>query len=113
MEKTTAMVDEPSALEQGLASPAPAASFVSFVVVASFDAGRARVEQFFASLPETIMRAKGFMTIDGQAHLVQFAGGRLELEAAANPRSLSMVFISSGEPERAAIEAAFRATAKT
>jgi G3E family GTPase len=113
MEKTRAMVDEPSALEQGLASPAPAASFVSFVVVASFDAGRERVEQFFASLPETIMRAKGFMTIDGQAHLVQFAGGRLQLEAVATPRSLSVVFISSGEPDRAAIEAAFRATAKT
>ena len=112
METTRPMVNEPSALEQGLASPAPAASFVSFVIPASFEAGREQVERFFAALPETIMRAKGFMTIDGQAYLVQFAGGRLELEAGAKPKNLSMVFISNSEPDRDAIAAAFRGTAR-
>jgi G3E family GTPase len=102
---------EPSALEQGLASPAPAASFVSFVVPAPFNARRGKVEAFFVALPETVMRAKGFMTIDGQTCLVQFAGGRLEVEVAEKARSLSMVFISSVEPDRAGIEAALKRTA--
>lgn len=111
METSERREHEPSALEQGLASPAPAASFVSFVVPAPFDARRLKVEEFFAALPETVVRAKGFMTIDGQTHLVQFAGGRLELEAAAKARSLSMVFISSTEPDRGGVEAALQGTA--
>ena len=102
---------EPSALEQGLASPAPAASFVSFVLPAAFDAERAKVERFFAALPAKVSRAKGFMRIDGEPRLVQFAAGQLEITPAAAPRSLSVVFIGD-EPDRAAIEAGFRATAK-
>ena len=102
---------EPSALEQGLASPAPAASFVSFVLPATFDADRGRVERFFAALPANVSRAKGFMTIDGTPRLVQFAAGQLEITPAATPRSLSMVFIGDA-PDRVAIEAGFRATAK-
>ena len=112
METTDGRTAEPSALEQGLASPAPAASFVSFVVPADFDASREKVEAFFAALPETLMRAKGFMRIEGRPRLVQFAGGRLEVEDAAAPRSLSVVFISSVEPDRAAIGAALRRTAR-
>jgi len=112
MEATDHTAPEPSALDQGLASPAPAASFVSFVVPAAFDASREKVEKFFASLPETLMRAKGFMTIDGEPCLVQFAGGRLEMEAAATPKGRNVVFISRTEPDRAGIEAAFRDTAR-
>jgi G3E family GTPase len=103
---------EPSALEQGLASPAPSASFVSFVVPAGFDADEARVRTFFGALPADIVRAKGFMTIAGQPRTVQFAAGQLEITAAANPRNLSMVFISSGEPDRATVEAGLKATAR-
>lgn len=99
-----------SALEQGLASPAPAASFVSFVLPAAFEADRVRVEQFFAALPSHIIRAKGFMQMDGQPRTVQFTAGQLEITPAAHPRSSSMVFISSGEPDRAAVESAFKET---
>ena len=101
---------EPSALDQGLASPAPAASFVSFVVPAGFDAERGRVEAFFKSLPPELVRAKGFMSIDGQPRTVQFAAGRLEITPAADPRTFSMVFISSAEPDRAAIRTALERT---
>ena len=94
----------PSALEQGLASPAPSASFVSFVVPTSFDADRARVERFFAGLPAEMVRAKGFMSMDGRACTVQFAAGQLEITPAASPRTLSLVFISSREPDRAGIQ---------
>jgi G3E family GTPase len=104
---------EPSALEQGLASPAPAASFVSFVVPAAFDSSRAAVEQFFASLPPEIMRAKGFMKIDGQLATVQFAAGQLEITPAAGSRPLTMVFISNAEPNRTAIAEAFGRTKRS
>jgi G3E family GTPase len=103
---------QPSALEQGLASPAPAASFVSFVIATPFDAARANVEAFFAALPADIVRAKGFMRIDGQPRTVQYAAGQLEITAADNPRTLSMVFISSAEPDRAATQAALERTKK-
>lgn len=101
---------EPSALDQGLASPAPAASFVSFVVPARFDAHLERVETFFKSMPPELVRAKGFMTIDGQPRTVQFAAGQLEITPAANPRTLSMVFISSAEVDRGAIQTALERT---
>ncbi len=101
---------QPSALEQGLASPAPAASFVSFVVPAEFEGDRKKVEAFFAGLPVEIVRAKGFMRIDGQACTVQFAAGQLELTPAGRPRSLSIVFISCAEPDRTGITEALRRT---
>jgi G3E family GTPase len=107
---TAAGAPEPSALDQGLASPAPAASFLSFVVPVGFDAERGRVEAFFKSLPPEVVRAKGFMTIDGQPRTVQFAAGQLEITPAANPRTLSVVFISSAEPDSAAIQAALERT---
>jgi len=104
---------EPSALEQGLASPAPAASFVSFVVPADFDSTRTAVEQFFASLPSEIMRAKGFMKIDGQLATVQFATGQLEITPAAGSRPLTMVFISNAEPNRTAVAEALGRTRRS
>lgn len=110
MDGTRDQGPEPSALEQGLALPAPAASFVSFVVPAAFDASRAKVEAFFAGLPETVVRAKGFMRIDGALHLVQLASGRVEMEPVSGSRSLSVVFICSAEPDRAAIQQAFTGT---
>jgi G3E family GTPase len=95
---------EPSALEQGLASPAPAASFVSFVLPVAFDTDRAKIEQFFETLPSEIVRAKGFLTIGGQASIVQFAAGQLEITPTPTPRALNLVFIASGEPDRPAIQ---------
>jgi G3E family GTPase len=101
---------EPSALEQGLASPAPAASFVSFVVPVAFDADRTKLTRFFGALPPAIVRAKGFMRIDGEAATVQFAAGQLELTPAPNPRGFTLVFIASQEPDRAAIRQALEGT---
>jgi len=113
LDTSGAGVPEPSALEQGLASPAPAASFVSFVVPVGFDADRSKVDAFFKALPPEMVRAKGFMRIDGQVHTVQYAAGQLEITAAADPRTLSMVFISSAEPDRAAAQAALERTRKS
>lgn len=113
LDKSASRAPEPSALEQGLASPAPAASFVSFIVPAGFDAERGRVEAFFKALPPEMVRAKGFMRIDGEVRTVQYAAGQLEITAAANPRGLSMVFISSAEPDRATTQAAFERTKKS
>jgi G3E family GTPase len=101
---------EPSALEQGLASPAPAASFVSFVVAAPFDTERAKVERFFGGLPPEIVRAKGFLTVGGQVCTVQFAAGQLEITPASNARALSLVFIASGELDRARVRDGLEAT---
>jgi G3E family GTPase len=112
LDKSGPGAPEASALEQGLASPAPAASFVSFVVPAGFDTERTKVEAFFKALPPEMVRAKGFMRIDGQARTVQYAAGQLEITPAANPRTLSMVFISSAEPDRAATQAALERTKK-
>jgi G3E family GTPase len=106
-------VPEPSALDQGLASPAPAASFVSFVVPAAFDADRASVERFFASLPVEILRAKGFMKINGQLATVQFAAGQLEITPAPGTRPATMVFISSVDPDRTAIAEALGRTRRS
>jgi G3E family GTPase len=103
---------EPSALEQGLASPAPAASFVSFILATSFDTEGTEVHAFFRALPPDIVRAKGFMRIDGQVRTVQYAAGQLEITPADNPRTLSMVFISSAEPDRAGTQAALERTKK-
>jgi G3E family GTPase len=103
---------EPSALEQGLASPAPAAAFVSFVLPAEFDADGGKLAAFFAGLPPSLVRAKGFMRIDGEPRTVQFVAGQLEITPAPGPRRFSMVFISSAEPERAVVESAFRRTAR-
>jgi G3E family GTPase len=101
---------QPSALEQGLASPAPAASFVSFVVPVAFETERAKVEKFFEKLPPEIVRAKGFMRVAGVASIVQFAAGQLEITPTSNPRSFNLVFIASAEPDRAAIQRALDQT---
>lgn len=103
---------EPSALEQGLASPAPAASFTSFVATTSFDADRAKVIRFFADLPDAVVRAKGFMTIDGQPALVQYAVGQLEITGAPSPRAMNLVFILNGDGDQAGLKARLSETAR-
>ena len=102
---------EPSALEQGLAAPAPAASFVSLVVGVAFGADRAKVERFFAALSVNVIRAKGFMNIDGEPTLVQFAAGELEITPAAVPRAFNMVFIGH-ELNEPALRAGIAETAR-
>jgi G3E family GTPase len=101
---------EPSALEQGLASPAPAASFVSLALPADFEADPVRVERFFGQLPPEIVRAKGFMRIGGDKRTVQYAAGQLEITPAGDRGTLAVVFISSGEIDRPGLRSAFEAT---
>lgn len=81
--------------------PAP---FDSFVTEASAASPRAALEAFFASLPASVLRAKGHMTVDGRPCLVQYAAGQLEITDAEAEHRPQLVFI--GRPlDRAAIEA--------
>lgn len=81
--------------------PAP---FDSFVTELSAAPPRAAVEAFFASLPASVLRAKGHMTVDGRPSLVQYAAGQLEITDAEAGHRPQLVFI--GRPlDRAAIEA--------
>lgn len=67
--------------------------FDSLVLGCGANVDRERVEKFFESLDPTVFRAKGFMTIDGQPRLVQFATGQLDIHPADGPHGSRMVFI--------------------
>lgn len=56
--------------------------FESLVLDMGASATREQVEQSFAGLDANVFRAKGYMQIEGRACLVQYAGGRLEIEPA-------------------------------
>ncbi len=70
--------------------------FDSLVLGCSADVGRETVEKFFHDLDPQVFRAKGFMTIDGQSRLVQFATGQLDIHPADGPHDCRMVFIGQG-----------------
>ena len=82
----------------------------SIVLAAGADARRAAVEQFFAALPSNVWRAKGFMTIDGQCTLVQFAAGQLDITPADQPHEGQVVFIGT-ELDRDRLERDFASAA--
>jgi G3E family GTPase len=65
----------------------------SFVLDATGSAPRAAVEAFFASLPENVWRAKGFMNVDGKPSLIQHTMGRVEITPAEARTVRNMVFI--------------------
>lgn len=67
----------------------------SIVLATAGDTDRAAIEQFFATLPANVWRAKGFTTVDGQCSLVQYAAGQLEITAAPEPRKCQLVFIGA------------------
>ncbi len=67
--------------------------FDSLVLGCGTDVGRETVEKFFHDLDPQVLRAKGFMTIDGQSRLVQFATGQLDIHPADGPHDCRMVFI--------------------
>lgn len=80
--------------------------FDSFVLDAAGGVSRAGLEGFFAALPDTVHRAKGFMSVDGAPCLVQFSPGQLDIEAATGGGAARLVVI--GRPlDRPAIEAGF------
>ena len=78
----------------------------SFVLEAGGNPDETRVEEFFRNLPDTVWRAKGFMTIGGKPRLVQYAMGQLEISTAAGVPSEKIVFIGRGV-DRRAVEAQF------
>ena len=78
----------------------------SFVVRSAGSAVRANVEQFFAGLPDTVYRAKGFMHVDGGPALVQYSLGQLEITPAPDAPTEGIVFIGNSM-DRPRIEAAF------
>lgn len=80
--------------------------FQSEVLDAAAPVGRAALEDFFAGLPPGVLRAKGFMVVDGAASLVQFTAGQLEITPAALARVPQMVFIGR-DLDRAGLAARF------
>ena len=70
--------------------------FNSFVLDFDVDVRRETLEKFFHDLDPQVYRAKGFMTIDGQSRLVQFATGQLDIHPVDNPCDHRMVFIGQG-----------------
>ena len=72
---------------------APAESFV-LDTPAPFDS--AALTALFAKAPEGLWRAKGFVRIDGEDQLVQFAMGELELTKAEPRDRHYLVFIGDG-----------------
>ena len=70
--------------------------FNSFVLDFDVDVRRETLEKFFHDLDTQVYRAKGFMTIDGQSRLVQFATGQLDIHPVDNPCNHRMVFIGQG-----------------
>ena len=70
--------------------------FNSFVLDFDVDVRRETLEKFFHDLDPQVYRAKGFMTIDGQSRLVQFATGQLDIHPVDNPCNHRMVFIGQG-----------------
>ena len=65
----------------------------SFVLDASAASNRSDVTSFFAAAPEDLWRAKGFMTVDGEPVLIQFAMGELEITPAEPRAHYHLVFI--------------------
>ncbi len=83
----------------------------SVVLEADGNGERASVESFFAALPQNVWRAKGFMMIDGQPSLVQFAAGQLEITPAGSERRPRVVFIGT-EIDRHKLEREFTVAAR-
>jgi len=75
----------------------------SFVLTAPAGARRADVERFFAGLSDAVWRAKGFMHVDGEPCLVQYAMGQLEITPASVRAHENVVFIGQNI-DRAALE---------
>ncbi len=80
--------------------------FESEVLDAAGPVARAALESFFAGLPPEVLRAKGFMVVDGAASLVQFTAGQLEITPTTLDRVPQMVFIGRNL-DRAGLVASF------
>lgn len=77
-------------------SPASFSGVVTFTLTCPFPAAltRDQVEGFIRETPGEIMRAKGYLSIEGQgSQLVQMAGGRITWQASRYPGSGYLVLI--------------------
>lgn len=63
-------------------------------------ATREEVEHFFQRWKNDLLRAKGYLELNGQPYLLQFAGKRVYWESAASAKSLYTVFIGLDLDER-------------
>jgi G3E family GTPase len=70
--------------------------FDSLVLSCESDIARESIEMFFQDLDPKIFRAKGFLIIDGEQRLVQFATGQLDIHPANASHHGQMVFIGQG-----------------
>jgi len=87
------------------------AAFDSCVLEADFDAERASLERFFADLPASVVRAKGFLTVEGVAHLVQFAAGETEITPGGEGEKRRLVVIGT-DLDRTGLGVRLRAVAR-
>ncbi len=78
----------------------------SFVLLAGGNPEVAHVRQFFGGLADNVWRAKGFMTVGGKPHLVQFTMGQLDLVPTTASANEKIVFIGRNM-DRSGIEAQF------
>jgi G3E family GTPase len=78
----------------------------SFVLIGGGNPDLKRVEEFFRGLPDSVWRAKGFLTIGGKPRLVQYTMGQLDISLAAGVPNEKMVFIGRNM-DRSAMEAQF------
>lgn len=56
-------------------------------------AGKEFLRDFFARLPDNVWRVKGYVEVDGQTSLVQFAAGQLEITPEDSERRGRLIFI--------------------
>lgn len=61
---------------------------------------REEIERFFQRWKNDLLRAKGYLELNGQPYLLQFAGKRVYWETAASAKSLYTVFIGLDLDER-------------
>lgn len=80
--------------------------FESLVLDMAGGASRARIEACFTGLDANVLRAKGHMMVDGRVCLVQYAGGRLQIEP-ADGRDGGRLVVIGRNLDRAAMAARF------
>jgi G3E family GTPase len=78
----------------------------SFVLSAAGSYTTQGLQAFFGALPDSVWRAKGFMSVDRQSTLVQYSLGQLVIAPAPMPPHQNLVFVGR-QMNRAAIEARF------
>ena len=75
----------------------------SFVMDASGEFSREGLADAFASMPASVWRSKGFLTVDGEPSLLQFTMGQLEI-GAAPVRERPYLVVIGEELDRPAVE---------